>query len=106
MTGRWSRPVRTLDDPYPYFRGMIAEIGFAQLEIPFHQPARKHGITANNFYTLYDMAMLGITNLSKVPLRMAVFAGFAGSVVSTLVALGYLFYKLIFWQRFTVVLRQ
>ena len=60
---------RTLDDPYPYFRGIIAEIGFATARIKYRQPIRKRGITKNNFYTLYDIAMLGITNLSKVPLR-------------------------------------
>jgi polyisoprenyl-phosphate glycosyltransferase len=94
--------VRALGDPYPYFRGMIAELGFARLEIPYHQPARKHGITANNFYTLYDMAMLGITNLSKVPLRIAVFAGFGGSILSILMATAYLVYKLIYWKEFSV----
>jgi glycosyltransferase involved in cell wall biosynthesis len=94
--------IRTLGDPYPYFRGMIAEIGFARLEIPYHQPARKHGITANNFYSLYDMAMLGITNLSKVPLRIAVFAGFGGSVLSVTLAMAYLIYKIIFWKQFSV----
>ncbi len=94
--------VRNFGDPYPYFRGIIAEIGFPHKELPYHQPARKHGITKNNFYTLYDMAMLGITNLSKVPLRMAVFAGFAGAAVSALTALAYFVYKLIHWQEFTV----
>jgi glycosyltransferase involved in cell wall biosynthesis len=94
--------VRALGDPYPYFRGMIAEIGFARQEIPYHQPARKHGVTANNFYSLYDMAMLGITNLSKVPLRIAVFAGFAGSILSIMIALAYTVYKFIFWKQFSV----
>lgn len=94
--------IRALGDPYPYFRGMIAELGYARLEIPYHQPLRQHGVTANNFYSLYDMAMLGITNLSKVPLRIAVFAGFAGSVLSVLLALAYLAYKLIFWNKFSV----
>jgi hypothetical protein len=81
---------------------MIAEIGYERLELPYHQPARKYGMTANNFYTLYDMAMLGITNLSKVPLRVAVFTGFAGSVLSITLAMGYLVYKLMYWQRFDV----
>jgi polyisoprenyl-phosphate glycosyltransferase len=94
--------IKTFDDPYPYFRGMIAEIGFAHLELPYHQPARKHGITAHNFYSLYDMAMLGITNLSKVPLRVAVFAGFAGSMLSVLISLAYMLYKFIFWNNFSV----
>jgi len=67
--------IKSFDDPYPYFRGMIAEAGFRHFEIPYHQPARKRGITKNNFYSLYDMAMLAITNLSKVPLRLVTFSG-------------------------------
>jgi glycosyltransferase involved in cell wall biosynthesis len=94
--------IRAMGDPYPYFRGMIAELGYARLEIPYHQPGRKRGITANNFYTLYDIAMLGITNLSKVPLRIAVFAGFGGALLSTLVAMAYLCYKLIYWNEFSL----
>jgi glycosyltransferase involved in cell wall biosynthesis len=66
------------------------------------QPKRKWGITKNNFYTLYDIAMLGITNHSKVPLRLATMLGFIISVTCILVALGYLVYKLIFWERFEV----
>ncbi len=94
--------IRSFDDPYPYFRGMIAEAGFRHFDIPYHQPARKRGFTKNNFYALYDMAMLAITNLSKVPLRMVTFSGFAGAVISVLVSLAYLLYKLIFWSRFSV----
>jgi glycosyltransferase involved in cell wall biosynthesis len=94
--------IKSFDDPYPYFRGMIAEAGYRHFDIPYHQPARKHGITQNNFYTLYDIAMLAITNLSKVPLRLVTFSGFAGAVLSVLVSLAYLIYKLIFWSRFSV----
>jgi glycosyltransferase involved in cell wall biosynthesis len=94
--------VRVFGDPYPYFRGMIAEIGLPHYELPYDQPVRKRGITKNNFYTLWDIAMLGITNLSKVPLRLVTFLGFAGSVMSLLTALGYLAYKLMFWANFTV----
>jgi glycosyltransferase involved in cell wall biosynthesis len=94
--------VKSFDDPYPYFRGIIAELGFPRVELPYHQPARKRGITKNNFYSLYDMAMLGITNLSKVPLRLAVFGGFAGALLSVLVALAYLAYKLLFWNEFSL----
>jgi len=94
--------IKSFDDPYPYFRGIIAELGFPRVELPFHQPRRKRGVTANNFYTLYDMAMLGITNLSKVPLRMAVFAGFGGAVISVLTSLAYLVYKLLYWRNFAL----
>lgn len=94
--------IKSFEDPYPYFRGMVAELGFPRVELPFHQPVRKRGITANNFYTLYDMAMLGITNLSKVPLRIAVFTGFAGALLSALTSLGYLAYKLLFWRSFSL----
>jgi glycosyltransferase involved in cell wall biosynthesis len=94
--------VKSFDDPYPYFRGMIAEIGLPYKTIPFNQPRRKRGITKNNFYTLYDVAMMGITNLSKVPLRVVTFSGFAGAALSTLTGLGYLVYKLLFWNLFSV----
>lgn len=93
---------RGLDDPYPYFRGLISEVGLPTARIPFVQPTRKRGITKNNFYTLYDMAMLGITNHSKVPLRLATMAGFGLSFLSLLTGVGYLIYKLLFWERFTV----
>lgn len=93
---------RQLKDPYPYFRGIIADIGLPTAQVPFVQPRRKRGVTKNNFYSLYDMAMLGITNHSKVPLRIAAMAGFAMSLMSLLMGLGYLFYKLLFWERFTV----
>jgi glycosyltransferase involved in cell wall biosynthesis len=93
---------RRLDDPYPYFRGLISEIGLPIARIPFTQPLRKRGITKNNFYTLYDIAMLGITNHSKVPLRLAAMMGFAMSLLSLLVATVYLIYKLVFWYSFPV----
>ncbi len=94
--------LRTIDDPYPYFRGLICDIGFERAEIPYTQPIRKRGITKNNFYTLYDMAMLGITNHSKVPLRLATMTGFAVAILSLLVAVGYFIYKLVFWDSFSV----
>jgi glycosyltransferase involved in cell wall biosynthesis len=92
--------LRNLEDPYPYFRGLIAELGFERIEIPYTQSIRANGKTKNNFYTLYDLAMLGFVNYSKVPLRLASFLGFGVSFVSILIALIYLLYKLIFWNNF------
>jgi len=94
--------IRGLDDPYPYFRGIIAEIGFEPFEIPFVQPPRRRGITKNNFYTLYDLAMLGITNYSKLPLRLATMAGFLLAFVSLMISMAYLGLKLIFWNTFSM----
>jgi len=94
--------VRQFGDPYPYFRGMIAEIGLPHAEVVYEQQRRKSGKSKNNFYTLYDLAMLGITKLSKVPLRLVTFAGFAGSLLSLLGGTVYFGYKLLFWRQFTV----
>ena len=93
--------VRRFRDPYPYFRGMIAEIGFDRVELPFVQPKRKHGKTKNNFFTLYDMAMTGFVNHTRLPLRLAVFSGFALGALSLLIALAYLVLKLVFWDTFS-----
>jgi glycosyltransferase involved in cell wall biosynthesis len=89
-------------DPYPYFRGMIAELGLPVTQLLYNQNRRARGITSQNFYSLYDFAMLGFTNLSKVPLRLVIFAGFASAFMSFLVGMFYLLYKLIFWSRFDV----
>ncbi len=94
--------VKLFKDPYPYFRGMIAEIGLPHCKIPYDQPTRKHGITKNNFYDLYDMAMVAITNLSKVPLRLVTFSGFVGALMSLLAGTMYLVYKLLFWDSFSL----
>ena len=93
--------VKSFQDPYPYFRGMIAEIGLPTVKLTYDQPARKFGITKNNFYTLYDIGMLGIINHSKVPLRLATFAGFSGAAVSFVIAMVYLVLKLVFWTTFS-----
>lgn len=92
--------LRNLDDPYPYFRGLLCEIGFPIATIPFKQPSRKRGITKNNFYTLYDIGMLGITNHSKVPLRLMAMGGFLLSFFSLIVAVVFLIAKLIYWNSF------
>jgi len=92
--------IKRIGDPYPYLRGLICDLGYPQYLIPFHKPVRKRGFTKNNFYTLYDLGMLGITNHSKVPLRLAVFAGCGVGIISFMVALAYLVYKLLYWERF------
>src|SRR3990167_9182094 len=92
--------LRSYDDPYPYFRGMIADIGFDIAEIPYHQPKRKRGHTKNNFYTLYDIGMLGITSYSKIPLRLAAMSGFFLSIISLVISIIFFILKLIFWDRF------
>jgi len=92
--------LREIDDPYPYFRGLICDLGYDRIEIPYVQPNRSRGVTKNNFYSLYDMAMLGITNHSKVPLRLAAMAGFALSIIALLVAVIYLVLKLSMWNTF------
>lgn len=94
--------LRKLDDPYPYFRGLVCEVGGPITTVPFTQPRRVRGVTKNNFFTLYDIAMLGITNHSKVPLRLMTMAGFSISVVSLFVAIGFFIAKLIFWDSFVL----
>lgn len=93
---------RSMEEPYPYVRGLVSELGYPVALIPYNQPLRQRGLTKNNFYTLYDVAMLGITSHSKVPLRLATMLGFATSAISFLVGLGYLAYKLVFWDRFAL----
>jgi glycosyltransferase involved in cell wall biosynthesis len=90
--------LRDIDDPYPYFRGLISELGFEAAQISYLQPTRKRGISKNNFYTLYDIAMLGITSHSKVPLRLATMAGFVFAGLSFLAAILFFVLKLLFWQ--------
>jgi len=94
--------LRQMKEPYPYFRGLISEIGFERAEIEFVQPVRKKGKTKNNFYTLYDIAMLGFVNYSKLPLRVSAFIGFIVSVISFVVAVCYFIYKIVYWDRFNV----
>jgi len=94
--------LRNMQDPYPYFRGQISELGFPVYKIPFVQPTRKRGFSKNNCYTLYDIAMLGFTNHTKIPLRLALMLGLIASLLFFLVGLIYLILKLVFWQNFTI----
>lgn len=92
--------LRKIEDPCPYLRGLVAEWGSNVGRVYFTQPKRLHGKTKNNWYTLYDNAMLGFVNHSKVPLRLATFIGFGVAIISLIVALVYFVYKLLFWDIF------
>jgi glycosyltransferase involved in cell wall biosynthesis len=94
--------LRGLNDSYPYFRGLIADLGFDIARIEFDQPRRKRGISKNNFYTLYDLAMLGVVSYTKVPLRVAAMLGFFSGAISFLIGLAYLIYKLVDWRNFSL----
>ncbi len=93
---------KSLNDPYPFFRGLISDIGFTPAIIPFTQPQRKHGRTKSNFLYLFDEAMLGITSYTKIPLRLASIIGFIAAFISFLIGMFYLIYKLIFWKSFSL----
>jgi len=94
--------LRDLDEPYPYFRGLICELGFESAKIQYVQPVRKKGKSKAKFYTLYDQAMLGLTSHTKIPLRMAAILGFTSSTLSLFIAIIYFVYKLLFWELFSV----
>ena len=92
--------LRKINDPYPFLRGLICELGYPIKAIPFIQPRRLGGITKNNFYTLFDIAMLGIVSHSKVPIRVAALVGFLLGAISILVAMYYFVMKIFFWDLF------
>lgn len=94
--------VRNIDDPYPYFRGLICELGYPIKTIPFNQPRRLRGVSKNNVYTLYDIAMLGIVSHSVIPIRLAAMAGFLTGLVSVLFAFLFLILKLVLWNAFPI----
>ena len=91
---------RGTEEQYPYTRGLVSDFGYEMAVVDYNQPPRYKGKTKNNFFTLYDLAMLGITSHSKVPLRLATMAGFALSIVALVVAFVYLVMKLAMWQTF------
>ncbi len=94
--------LRRLPDPYPYFRGIVAELGFRYATVPYTQPLRTRGITKNNLYTLYDLGVQGIVNHSRIPLRVATIIGFLSSVVTLLAALVYFVMKMLFWYNLPI----
>lgn len=92
--------LRSLDDPTPFLRGIVAEFGYKRKDIPYEQNLRRSGKTKNNFYSLYDFAMLSITSYTKIGLRLAVFSGIFIGIISMIIGLIYLVLKLMYWQRF------
>jgi glycosyltransferase involved in cell wall biosynthesis len=94
--------LRLIDDPYPYLKGLISEVGFKSAKIEYHQKVRKRGKSSFNFYRMYDLAMLGITTYSNFPLRLATMIGFALSLLSFLIGLVTLILKLLFWNLFPI----
>jgi glycosyltransferase involved in cell wall biosynthesis len=92
--------LKSIKDPYPYFRGLIAEIGLSIKTIDYDQPVRIRGITKNNFYSLYDIGMLGIISHSKVPLRIATISGFILSFISLFISFIYFVIKILYWDTF------
>ncbi|MBQ2802863.1 MAG: glycosyltransferase [Lachnospiraceae bacterium] len=94
------RVLKDLDDPTPFLRGIVAELGYKRKDIPYEQQRRKAGRTHNNWYTLYDAAMLSFTSYTKVGLRLATFLGFVTAALSMAVAMVYLVMKLVYWERF------
>jgi len=94
--------VKLFKEPYPYFRGLVSEIGFKRVEVPFTQLKRMHGSRKSSFFSLYDIAMTGFVNHTKLPLRLAAFTGFVLAGISFLIALGYLVYKVLYWKTFSL----
>lgn len=92
--------LRNLGDPSPFLRGIVAELGFVRKEIPYRQEKRRAGKSSYNLYKLYDAAMLSFTSYTKIGLRLATFTGIGCSCVSLLIAVIYLIYKLVYWERF------
>ena len=93
--------LRGLREPYPYFRGLISDVGYDIQRVEYTQPERHHGKTKNGFFSLFDIALLGFTSYSKVPLRLATLVGFFTAGLSLVVGMGYLIAKLLFWNTFT-----
>jgi len=94
--------LKKINDPYPYFRGLLSEIGPKINLLQFKQPERKRGKTKNNFFTLYDVGMLGLVKHSKIPLRVMTITGLIISLLSLIIATIFLILKLFNWYNYTM----
>ena len=92
--------LRSLDDPTPFIRGIVAELGGRRINVPYEQPLRRAGKTHNNWYSLFDAAMLSVTSYTKAGMRLAEFIGGSFVVLNLIIGMVYLIMKLIYWDRF------
>lgn len=99
---KFNDAVKRFHDPYPYFRGLVSEIGFKRAEVEYVQDKRKHGVSKISFFQLFGIAMTGFVNHSKAPLRLATVSGFILAIFSLFIAFGYFVYKLVYWDTFTL----
>jgi len=93
--------IRIINDPYPFLRGLICNLGYEIKIIPFNQPRRLKGISKNNFYSLFDIGMLGLISDTKLPLRISSFIGFIISITCLIIGFIYLIFKLVYWESFS-----
>jgi hypothetical protein len=93
--------LRKINDPEPFYRGLLCEMGFKRAYVDFEQPIRTRGISCNNFYSLYSLGMLGVTKYSKVPLRIMTFVGFIMSAITFVATIFYLVWKFVSWKTFS-----
>lgn len=91
--------IKKINDKYPYFRGLLSNLGYKAFKIYYRKNVRVKGKTKNNFYSLYDLAILGITNYSKIPLRICIFFGFFLTIISFFIGIFYLIFKIIYWDQ-------
>ena len=94
--------IKAMGDSYPYFRGLLCELGYPISLVQYKKPSRIRGFSKNNLYSLWDLAMLGMTSFSKIPLRIATFVGLFGAAGSALVGIAYLIYKILYWNEFQI----
>jgi glycosyltransferase involved in cell wall biosynthesis len=99
---KFNDAVKKFHDPYPYFRGLVSEIGFKRAEVEYVQDKRKHGVSKISMFQLFGIAMTGFVNHSKLPLRLATLSGFGLAIISLLIAFGYFIYKILYWDTFTL----
>lgn len=92
--------IQWMDDPDPYIRGLVTQLGYKYCLVEYTQQQRTSGKSSYNFNKYFDFAITGLTHVSKKPLRIATLLGFAMSGISLVLAVGYLIMKLVHWYDF------